>query len=280
LLQNRSFGNGWVRSVFLLLVLGSARAGEPLDVPLPGDDATYRTTVLVRKGSALGTGTIIASVEGETLILTASHVVEEPGPLHVEFFRYNLGYERSRSVTGFPRRISASIAARDRNTDLAILRVGGQLKFPYVARIAPSDRPIPGGTFVTSIGFDRGERLIGFATKVKRVERIDMDRGGGDRSFLITENPPEMGRSGGGLFLQDGTLVGVCLARAQIKPGAVLGMYGTVGNVERLLKTQKTLASVVARSQPVVPAPPAPATATRRPETPEINRTGDRIRAN
>jgi len=275
-----AFGGGWVRSVFLLLVLGSARAGEPLDVPLPGDDATYRPTVVVRKGSALGTGTIIASVEGETLILTASHVVEESGPLHVELFRYNFGLEHARSVKGFPRKVGASIAARDRNTDLAILRVGGQLKLPYVARIAMSSRPIAVGSAVTSIGFDRGERLIGFPTRVKKVERIDMDRGGGDRSFLITENPPEVGRSGGGLFLPDGTLVGVCLAKAQLKLGPVLGMYSTVANVERLLKSQQGLGSVVARSHPVVSAPPSPSTIPRKLDIPEINRTGDRIRAN
>lgn len=168
----------WVRLGFLLLHSASTRAGEPIDAPLPGDDATFRPTVLVRKGTALGTGTIIGSVEGETLILTASHVVEDPGPLHVEFYRYNFGWERSRTVTGFPRKIPASIAARDRDADLAILRVGGQLEMPYVVRLAPSTREIPPGTPVNSIGFDRGERLIGFPSRVRRFDRVDMDRGG------------------------------------------------------------------------------------------------------
>ena len=280
LFQIQTLGRNWVRFFFVLFFLGATRAGEPLDAPKPGDDATYRPTVVVRKGPALGTGTIIASVEGETLILTAAHVVEDPGPLHVELFRYNLGFERIRSMSGFPRRLRATIVARDRDTDLAILRVGGQLKLPYVARIAPSNRPIVPGAAVTSIGFDRGERLIGFPTRIKKVERIDMDRGGGDRSFLITEHPPEVGRSGGGLFLEDGTLVGVCLAKAQIKPGAVLGMYSPVGNVRRLLDAHENLAAVVARSHPVVPTTQPPLTPRRRSDAPQIDRTGDRVRAN
>src|SRR6185437_5818004 len=76
------------------------RAIAATDAPRPGDDATYRPTVMIRKGKALGTGTMIASVEDETLVLTASHVVEGSGPIHVELFRYNMGLERTRDATG------------------------------------------------------------------------------------------------------------------------------------------------------------------------------------
>ena len=47
--------------------------------PVPWDDATYRATVVVRRGTSQGSGTIIASVPGETLVLTASHVIKEIG---------------------------------------------------------------------------------------------------------------------------------------------------------------------------------------------------------
>ena len=273
-------GSIWVRSVLILALIRPVRAGEPLSIPVPGDDATYRTTLVVRKGAALGTGIIIASVEGESLILTAAHVIEDPGPLHVELFRYNLGWERDRSASGFPRRLAATVAAQNHDTDLAILRVVGQLELPYVARIAPLNRPIPSGTPVTSIGFDRGERLIGFPTRVKRVERIDLDRGGGGRSFLITDHPPEVGRSGGGLFLEDGQLAGVCLARAQLRPGATLGMYSTIANVRSLIDANERLAKVISRSHPVVGSKqPRPST-VQRPNPAQINRTGNRLRAN
>jgi S1-C subfamily serine protease len=225
------------------------RASAGPDTPRPGDDATYRPTVMIRKGKALGTGTIIASVEGETLILTASHVVEESGSLHVELFRYNLGLERTGDGSGFPRKLAATVAARDPDADLAILRVRGQLAFPYVARMAAGEDPPPKGTEVTTIGFDKGERLIGFSTRIKAVDRIDLDRGGGERPFLVTEHPPEIGRSGGGLFRKDGALVGVCVGRAEMDKGRKIGLFTTLGNVKGLIRAHEEITATVARSK-------------------------------
>ena len=282
-LSGRKKRHCWLRFAKLLLVfliVNPAWAGEPLDAPLPGDDATYRPTVLVRKGPALGTGTIIASVEGETLILTASHVVDDPGPLHVELFRYNFGWEQSRSVSGFPRKLAAAVVVQDRDADLAILRVRGQLALPYVVRIAPASRTLPVGSPVTSIGFDHGERLIGFPSRVRRIDRIDMSRGGGDRPFLITDHPPEIGRSGGGLFLENGMLVGVCVARAQLKPGPVVGMYSPVESVWNLLNAHQNLMTVVSRSKPVVAAASPTEKSAQQVRVPRVDRTGDRSRAN
>jgi len=229
-----------------LVAIGPAVAAP--EGPMPGDDATFRPTVMVRKGASLGTGTVIASVEGETLVLTASHVVEDPGPLSIELFRYNLGMERARNASGFPRRLKASVVARDVDADLAVLLVGGQLAFPYVARMAKAGEPLLSGTPVTSIGFDRGQRLVGSATRVRKVERIDLERGGGERAFLATDHPPELGRSGGGLFrADDGALVGVCVARAEFPRGRTIGLFSTLGNVRALLGSREDLAAAVAR---------------------------------
>jgi len=228
-----------------LLAIGPAVAAP--DIPRPEDDATFRPTVMVRKGASLGTGTVIASVEGETLVLTAWHVVEDPGPLHVDLFRFNLGLERTANSKGFPRPLKASIVARDRDADLAVLRIVGQLAIPYVARMAEDGESPPPGTPVTSIGFDRGRKLVGSSTRVRKVERIDMERGGGVRSFLATDHPPELGRSGGGLFRADGALVGVCVARAEFGRGRTIGLFSTLGNVKALLGTRRELAAAVGR---------------------------------
>lgn len=212
------------------------------------DDAAFRPTVMVHKGVSLGTGTVIASLEGETLILTANHVIDEPGPLTVDLNRFNLGLERVRDGAVFPRVLRASIVASDPATDLAILLIRGQLALPYVARIARGTAPPPTGSTVTSIGFDKGARLVGMTTAVRGVERLDLGRGGGERRFLITENPPEHGRSGGGLFRPDGDLVGVCIAKAEFHKGPVKGVFTTLGNVKGLLRDHEKLARTVARS--------------------------------
>jgi S1-C subfamily serine protease len=232
-------------AVALLTGVGAA------ELPRPGDDATYRPTVMIHRGKSVGTGTIIASVEGETLILTASHVVAtETGPIVIELYRYNFGVEHVQAVTGFPRRIEASLIARDPDTDLAILRIKGQLAFPYVARIAKGDALPAVGTRVTTIGFDKGAKLIGFSTKVKTVGRIDLEKGGGSRPFIVTEDPPEVGRSGGGLFRPDGALVGVCIAKANRAGERTIGVFSTLGNVRDLIRANEDIEATMARAKP------------------------------
>jgi hypothetical protein len=108
---------------------------------------------------------------------------------------------------------------------------------------------------VTTIGFDKGEKLIGFATRIKNVERLDMDRGGGERPFLVTEHPPEHGRSGGGLFRPDGALVGVCVGRAEIDKGRKSGLYTTLGNVKALIRANDEIMASLGRSN-VLPQSP------------------------
>jgi S1-C subfamily serine protease len=218
------------------------------DAPRPGDDATFRPTVMVRKGKGVGSGTVIASRDDETIVLTAAHVVDDPGPLTVEFFRFNVGLERARTSKGFPRRIPATIAAADPGADLAILRVRGLLALPYIARLAEGADPPISGTEVTSIGFDHGDRPVGVSTRIRRVDQVDLDKGGGPRPFLVTDHPPELGRSGGGLFRLDGSLVGVCVGRTEIGQRKI-GLFTSLENIRKLLKDHEDLATAVARAE-------------------------------
>ena len=52
---------------------------------------------------------------------------------------------------------------------------------------------------------------------------------------MITVQPPEHGRSGGGLFLEEGTLVGVCTGRAEMVKGLNAGVFSSAASVRRLL---------------------------------------------
>ena len=74
---------------------GDERALPPATL-YPGTTGLTAPTVVVRRGTSQGSGTIIASVDGETLVLTAAHVVKAEGPVLVELHRYNLGWSDSR----------------------------------------------------------------------------------------------------------------------------------------------------------------------------------------
>jgi hypothetical protein len=228
---------------------------------VPADDGTFRPTVVVRQGTAQGSGTVVASIDGETLILTAAHVVSDgSGTATVELHRYNLGLERtSRIAGGWPHARNAAIVAVDRAADLAVLRIGSMKRLPFVARLAPvGDEPVR-GTVVTSVGIDLGERLSSWLAHVEGVEWFVLETQKHERPFLITSRPPEHGRSGGGLFLPGGELAGVCIGRVEVTRKERVGVFASIASIRRLLRDHD-LEETVARSETLVP----PAAAGRR----------------
>jgi S1-C subfamily serine protease len=225
----------------------AARAGRPPSPPPPPksrDDLTFRPTVLIRKGTSQGSGTVIASVDGETLILTAAHVVKGSGELWVELHRYNLGVEHAATSGAWPRRLRAEVAASDRAADLAVVRIRKMTALPYVARLALGDGEPPPGTAVTSVGIDLGTNLSSWVTRIEGVLRLEMEEGLGDRPFLRTQKLPEHGRSGGGLFRAGGIVVGVCVGRAEFQKKWRFGVFASSESIRRLLHENHLLAAV------------------------------------
>jgi S1-C subfamily serine protease len=216
---------------------------------LPSDDWTFRPTVVVRRGASQGSGTIIASVEGETLVLTAAHVVAESGPISVELHRYNLGLERAPAQPGaWPRPIDAEVAAMDRAADLAILRIDRLAALPYVARLATTRRELAVDSIVTSIGIDLGKHLSSWSTPLVEALWFELNDNREERLFFITARAPEHGRSGGGLFLPDGELVGVCIGHAELVRGRRQGVFASRESIRQLLADHDLIA-VIARSE-------------------------------
>jgi S1-C subfamily serine protease len=260
----------------LLLALASGlglTSPSPADGPPrpPSKDLTFRPTVIVIRGNSQGSGTVIASVPGETLVLTAAHVLAGAEQPYVEIHRQNFGLERLGAGEGWPRKIEARIAAIDRAADLAVLRVGGLGAMPFVARVDPDRGEPEVGEVVVSVGIDRGTNFASWGTRIVEYTRIDMGKGGGERPFLLTEKTPEHGRSGGALFRTDGTVVGVCVGRAEVINGRRVGIFASPQSIRTILRQHdldETVARSTARRLPRStqsertrrnePAPPAP----------------------
>jgi len=216
---------------------------------VPADDWTYRPTVLIRRGTAQGSGTIIASVVGETLVLTAAHVMHDRGPIVVELHRYNLGRERAATAPGrWPRSVRAALVAIDTAADLAILRIEKIGALPYVARLAPDNADPPADSIVNSIGIDLGTNLTGWSTRMVETLTFVLNDNRDQRPFLITEKIPEHGRSGGGLYLASGELVGVCVGHAELVKGKEMGVFASRESI-RLLLDQNKLTAAIVRSE-------------------------------
>jgi S1-C subfamily serine protease len=228
---------------------GSGEATRSRRQSVPADDWTYRPTVMVRRGNLQGSGTIIASVEGETLVLTAAHVLNAEGPVRIELHRYNLGMERKPATEGvWPRVIQGKVAATDTAADLAIVRVEGMGALPYVARLAHSAEDPAPDSIVTSIGIDNGSKLTSWRTKLIETATFEINDSREPRRVLITEKIPEHGRSGGGLFLANGELVGVCIGHAELVKGRRSGVFASRESLRLLLDAHK-LSTAVVRSE-------------------------------
>ena len=236
-------------SKYVTSLRGTTRTSADELAALPGDDVTLRPTVIVRRGTAQGSGTIIASVDGDCLVLTAAHVVKSQGPIWVEMHRFNIGRERIKTTSGtWPRLVPATLAAADSAADLAILRLRALGELPFVARLAPDQTQPAPDSAVNSVGIDLGKKLTTWTTRVVETVWFELDKSEEPRPFLITVHTPEHGRSGGGLFLSNGELVGVCVGHAPLVKGKRMGVFASAQSIRRLLEDHD-LKGLLARSE-------------------------------
>ena len=265
--MNRSRARLLVSFICLFIAWSVASPAIPNDQPSARVDRpkisrnlTFRPTVIIRKGNSQGSGTVIVSKPGESLILTASHVAraKEKGPILVEVHRYNMGVEARLPEEGWPLSFTAELVAADPVGDVALLKVRGKPSFPYVAKLASEEDEPRRGSVVLSVGIDGGENLSSWATRVQETASFAMDssRAGEpellvtqpQRRFLLTAKPPAHGRSGGGLFSSSGALVGVCVGRiAMEKQKRPQGLFASVESVRKLLR-ENNLENVLGES--------------------------------
>jgi len=249
-----------------------------LDKVEPGDDGTFRPTVLVRRGTSQGSGTIVASIDDDTLVLTAAHVVRSEGPVLVELHTYNLGLERRSNLAGrWPRRLPAEVVATDVPADLAIVRVREMVALPHVANLYADDQDaLPDDSTLTSVGIDLGVKLSSWKTELVEIATFQLNDSEVDRPFLITDRTPEHGRSGGGLFDARGRLVGVCVGHAEMIQGRRMGVFSSIDNVRRILREHDLTAVVdrsTARHDSSRRADADPSRRSRRPSSPALTPT-------
>lgn len=229
----------------LLGVLVPARGQDPVRTSRhvvatrakPADNHTFRPTVKIRRGLSAGTGTLIAARPGESLILTAAHVVRGAGTLEIELHRYNLGVETNLPRVGWPRSYPGEVIVADPEADVALVRVRGLVTLPYLATLVSSDEEPRPGQHVTSVGIDLGLKLQSWESRVRGIVRLNRhgEAAADARPYLITERAPEHGRSGGGLFRDDGSLVGVCVGRVEFAGNQAIGLFASTTSIRRLL---------------------------------------------
>ena len=159
--------------------------------------ATARLRVQDPNGASWGTGTVIDCRQGEALILTCGHIFRDSvgeGTIEVDLF-------------GDPSadRLAGQMVSYDLDRDLALVSVFTEAILEPV-KIGSVGRPRDVGEGVATIGCDGGRDPT---MHVSRVTSVDKYLGPAN---VQVAGQPVQGRSGGGLFALDGTLLGVCNA--------------------------------------------------------------------
>jgi thiol-disulfide isomerase/thioredoxin len=168
--------------------------------------ASVRLRIEDSTGSSCGTGTIVDSRQGEALIVTCGHIFrdsQEKGHTAAEGTKRRIAVDLFGPVPA--ENIPGHLICFDENRDVGLLsiRVPGAVTVVHVAppgyRVSRDDR-------VINVGCNNGE-----SPTVRHAAVASLDRYQGPPNIEVTGQPVP-GRSGGGLFTQDGLLIGICFA--------------------------------------------------------------------
>ena len=232
--------------------------------------ATVRLRVEDAKGNDYATGTIIDARENQALVVTCGHLFRESkgeGPLTVEIFEPVAGGVRSVG------QVPAKVISYNLERDLAL--VGIWLDRPVsAAAIAPKGSPIEEGDRVVSVGCSNGQDPTALESRITKLDRYK-----GPPNIEVS-GAPEKGRSGGGLFNQNGQLIGVCFA-ADYEGNE--GLYAaleaihdelTSAGLNQLLAVDKaqphSKEPIVRGQEPLAVVAPIPQTSANATSTPQV----------
>jgi hypothetical protein len=157
--------------------------------------ATVRLRVEDGNGNSIGTGTIIDSHGDEALVMTCAHVFRESkgeGNISVDLF-----------VPGARGPVAGKVIDFDLEKDVALFAIRPGVKVTPVP-VAKSGYQARQGDRVFSIGCDRGADPT-----VRESQVTNLNKYVGPANIEVA-GQPVIGRSGGGLFSDDGHLIGVC----------------------------------------------------------------------
>ncbi len=159
--------------------------------------ATARLRVGDPDGASWGTGTVVDCRQGEALILTCGHIFRDSdgkGMIEVDLFG-----------PGAPRGIAGQLISWDLKRDLALVSIFTDVPVEP-ARVGGTQRTTAAGEPVVTVGCNGGQDPTIHHSRVTAVDKYL-----GPANVQVAGQPVQ-GRSGGGLFGIDGTLLGVCNA--------------------------------------------------------------------
>lgn len=166
-------------------------------------------------GRSCGSGTIIDSQGNEALVLTCGHIFRDSrgkGRITVDMFG---------PTSREPQQVEGRLVSYDLTRDVGLVAIRTQGPVA-VARVAPPNYRITPGMPAASVGCNNGD-----PPTVRRSQVNSLDKFQGPPNVQVAGQPVE-GRSGGGLFSNEGYVIGVCNAA---DPSDKEGLFAAPGSI-------------------------------------------------
>ncbi|EDL57643.1 thioredoxin domain-containing protein [Gimesia maris] len=179
--------------------------------------STVRIRVKDKKGMDLGSGTVIHSAVGRTLIMTCSHIFSElksDSVIEVDVFQG----EKFDTYVG-------TLVRYNMQADVGLISIPTS-GVVAAAKVAGIEQEVKTGDVVASIGCNGGA-----LPTLEKIQVTELNRFLGPDNIECTGMPVQ-GRSGGGLFDRSGRLVGVCFA---VEKDEKRGLYVGLPMIHKLL---------------------------------------------
>ncbi len=198
-----------------------------------------RIKVADPKGNSVGSGTIIDARQGEGLILTCGHIFRDSdgkGQITVDLFG-----------PGAPQHVAGRLVGCDLERDIGLVSISATYSLA-AAHVAGQNYHAHAGDRVITVGCSHGADPT---VQESHVDSLDKFRGPAN---LEVAGQPVQGRSGGGLFNEQGDVIGVCNAA---DPTDNEGLFAALPSIYHELDRAKL--SFVYRATNEIDAAEAPA---------------------
>jgi len=224
------------------------RPGEPAQTSFT-NPKPWKTVVRIRvigaHSTGFGSGTVISSTPEDSIILTCAHIfklegrkqvsaAEFPRRIMIDLFDGNLQGSR----VHFLESVEGKAVDYDLTRDVGLIRIRPGRRLP-ASRVVPAHWEPKSRMGVLTVGCSEGNDATVWNTVINRSRIQNFLSGNPSYEAVECDVAPKQGRSGGGLYTQDGYIVGVCNFA---EPQGNHGLYATPRSIYYLLDRNKLAA--------------------------------------
>jgi thiol-disulfide isomerase/thioredoxin len=204
-------------------------------------ETVVRIRVLSNRSTGFGSGTVIYSTPDESLILTCAHIFklegrkqaepsQFPRRITVDLFDGNLEGIKPAKVH-FLESVAGRAVDYDFIRDVGLIRIKPGRRLP-ACRVVPAHWQPQPRMQVLTVGCSEGHDATAWHTTITKARIQNFLQGNSAYEAIECDVAPKQGRSGGGLFTDDGYIAGICNFA---EPQGNHGLYATPRSIYKLL---------------------------------------------